>query len=115
MEKDSSIESLIAAGNDHLQPLADFRSRLKSISENPEYLSKARRNGQPGLGLLTFAARRLLLDELLAIQTKTDMELITGLEVRLIREQWAQDEATAARREVDVDLRSFSRLALAEV
>lgn len=49
VEKDSSLESLIAAGHDHLLPLADFRKRLMAVSENPEYRSKVRRNGQPGL------------------------------------------------------------------
>ena len=43
VEKDSSIESLIAAGNDHLLPLADFRKRLKAVSEDPDCRSKVRR------------------------------------------------------------------------
>ena len=100
VEKDSSIESLIAAGNDHLLPLADFRNRLKAVSEDPECRSKTRRNGQPGLGPLTFDARRMLLDELLAIQTETDMELISALEVRLVREQWAVDQSENSYREL---------------
>ena len=60
VEKDSSIESLIAAGHEDLLPLADFRNRLKAVSENPDCRSKVRRNGQPGLGPLTFDARRML-------------------------------------------------------
>lgn len=94
VEKDSSIDSLIAAGHEDLLPLADFRNRLKTVSENPEYRSKTRRNGQPGLGPLTFDARRMLLEELLAIQTETGMELISALEARLVREQWAQDRTS---------------------
>jgi DNA sulfur modification protein DndC len=92
VEKDNSIEALIAAGHDHLLPLADFRKRLKTVSEDPECRSKIRRNGQPGLGPLTYESRRMLLDELLALREETGMPLISDLEVRLIREQWKQDE-----------------------
>lgn len=92
MEKDSSIDALIAAGHEDLLPLADFRNRLKAVSETPDYRSKTRRNGQPGLGPLTYEARRMLLDELLAVQVESGMPLISALEVRLIREQWAQNK-----------------------
>lgn len=108
VEKDNSLESLITIGHEELIPLADFRKRLKAVSETPDCRSKTRRNGQPGLGPLTFDARRLLLDELLAIQSETGMKLISGLEVRLIREQWAQDRTT------DI-VRSLPPLALAGV
>ena len=92
VDKDSSLDSLIDAGYDHLLPLADFRNRLKAVSEDPECRSKIRRNGQPGLGPFTYEARKMLLDELLQIQEETGMALISDLEVRLIREQWAQDK-----------------------
>jgi DNA sulfur modification protein DndC len=92
VEKDNSLESLISFGHEELIPLADFRKRLKTVSETPDYRSKTRRNGQPGLGPLTYEARRMLLEELLAIQAQSGMELISGLEVRLIREQWVQDK-----------------------
>jgi DNA sulfur modification protein DndC len=101
VEKDSSIESLIAAGHQDLLPLADYRNRLKSVSDNPEFRSKTRRNGQPGLGPLTFEARRMLLDELLALQEQTGMALVSALEVRLIREQWEQDKAESAYRQLE--------------
>ena len=99
-EKDSSIDSLIAAGHEDLLPLSDFRNRLKSVSEDPECRSKIRRTGRPGLGPLTYEARRMLLDELLAIQTETGMELISALEVRLVREQWAVDQSENSYREL---------------
>jgi DNA sulfur modification protein DndC len=100
VEKDNSIEAMIDAGFEHLEPLADFRNRIKSISENPEYRSKLRRNGQPGLGPLTVSARRLLLDELLSVQGQTHMPLISDQEVRLIREQWAKDETESVIRDL---------------
>jgi DNA sulfur modification protein DndC len=100
VEKDNSIEAMIDAGFEHLEPLADFRNRIKSISENPEYRSKLRRNGQPGLGPLTVQARRLLLEELLSVQGQTHMPLISDQEVRLIREQWAKDETESVIRDL---------------
>lgn len=101
VEKDNSLESLIAAGHEHLEPLAEFRRRIKEVSDNPDYRSKTRRTGQPGLGPLTFDARKMLLDELLKVQTEVSMELISPTEVRLVREQWALDETEAVLREIE--------------
>jgi len=101
VDKDNAIQSLISSGHEHLEPLALFRNRLKQISEAPEFRSKVRRNGQPGLGPLTYEARRMLLDELLAIQTQTAMQLISEVEVRLIREQWLQDRAEESIRSME--------------
>ena len=98
--KGQSIDALIAAGHEDLLPLADFRNRLKTVSENPDYRSNTRRNGQPGLGPLTFEARALLLEELLAIREETGMPLISDHEVRLIREQWAVDQSENSYREL---------------
>jgi DNA sulfur modification protein DndC len=95
VEKDRSLEALAGAGYTDLQPLVDFRTRLKSVSENPEYRSKTRRNGQPGLGPLTVEARELLLAELLAIQEQCGLKLISDGEERLVREQWVKDEYTS--------------------
>jgi len=108
VEKDNSLESLITMGHEELIPLADFRKRLKDVSDTPDYRSKIRRNGQPGLGPLTYEARKILLDELLAIREETGMPLISDHEVRLIREQWAQDRTT------DI-VRSMPKLALEPV
>lgn len=101
VEKDTSLESLIAAGNEHLEPLAEFRKRLRDVSENPDCRSKVRRNGQPGLGPLIVSIREQLLDELLTIQKTVDIPLISEVEVRLIRDQWARDQAEEAWRELE--------------
>lgn len=101
VEKDNSLESLIAAGHDHLEPLAQFRRRIKEVSDTPDYRSKVRRTGQPGLGPLTIEARAMLLDELLKVQAEVGFELITSTEVRLAREQWAVDETDAMLREIE--------------
>jgi DNA sulfur modification protein DndC len=92
VDKDKSLAAMIDAGHDHLEPLAAFRDRLKKISETPDYRSKIRRNGQPGLGPLTLEARRMLLEELLALREQTGQPLISDHEVRLIREQWEKDQ-----------------------
>lgn len=93
VDKDRSLESLIAGEHQHLEPLVEFRRRMKEVSEDPDRRSKIRRNGQPGLGPLTMETRRELLDELLAVQDATGLELISDLEQRLIFEQWSQDKA----------------------
>ena len=101
VEKDSSLNGLIDAGFAYLEPLSAFRERLKSVSDTPDYRSKVRRNGQPGLGPLTIEARKLLLDELLLVQKQTNLSLITEHEVRLIRDWWNRDETTAILREME--------------
>ncbi|MBM3862099.1 MAG: DNA phosphorothioation system sulfurtransferase DndC [Verrucomicrobia bacterium] len=93
IDKDNAAESLIASGHAHLEPLAVFRNRIKAVSEDPQYRSKIRRNGQPGLGPLTYEARAVLLEELLTIQKQVSIQLISEVEVRLIRDQWRQDKA----------------------
>jgi DNA sulfur modification protein DndC len=100
VEKDNSIEAMIEAGFADLEPLADFRNRIKALSENPDCRSKIRRNGQPGLGPLTIETRKLLLEELLALQRRTGLPLITDHEVRLIREHWAKDTTDSVIREL---------------
>lgn len=101
VEKDTSLESLIAAGNEHLEPLAGYRRRLRSVSEDPDCRSKIRRNGQPGLGPIILPVRVQLLEELLSIQSIVGIPLISEVEVRLIRDQWAKDQAEDAWRDLD--------------
>lgn len=101
VEKDNSLAGLIDAGFEYLEPLADFRERLKVVSSDPVYRSKVRRNGQHGLGPLTIEARKMLLEELLLLQEETQLPLITTHEVRLIEDQWKCDESNATIRGMD--------------
>ena len=101
VDKDSSLNGLIDSGFEYLEPLSRFRERIKAVSNTPEYRSKVRRNGQPGLGPLTIDARRMLLEELLRVQVETQLELITDHEIRLIRDWWGRDETTAVLRDMD--------------
>jgi DNA sulfur modification protein DndC len=100
VEKDNSLESLITAGHEHLEPLSRFRRRIKEVSDDPTFRSKVRRNGQPGLGPLTMTARKILLAELLEIQGQVGIELISSTEIRLIKEHWAVDESDALLRDL---------------
>jgi DNA sulfur modification protein DndC len=101
IDKDNAAESLIASGHSHLEPLATFRNRIKQVSEDPNYRSKIRRNGEPGLGPLTYVARQMLLEELLTLQARVDLQLISEVEVRLIRDQWHQDKAEESIRSIE--------------
>lgn len=101
IDKDNSLSGLIDAGFEFLEPLSEFRERLKSVSADPHFRSKIRRNGQPGLGPLTFEARKMLLEELLELQETTRLPLIHPHEVRLIRDQWNRDESDIMVREID--------------
>ena len=53
--------------------------------------------------LLTVAPdeRRMLLEELLAVQQETGMKFISALEVRLVRKQWAVDQEEETSRKIE--------------
>jgi DNA sulfur modification protein DndC len=101
IEKDSSLQNLVAAGHSRLSVLVEFRNRIRNISENPDCRSKIRRNGQPGLGPLTLETRKVLLAELLKVQDAVGQPLISDLEKRLIQEQWVRDSVEDTWREVE--------------
>jgi DNA sulfur modification protein DndC len=92
VKKDRSLRAL-ADGEDgeRLEPLLDFRERLREVSEGTTYRSDRRRNGQPGVGPLTLDTRKTLLDELLVVQGEVGQQLISPREIELIREQWERD------------------------
>ena len=60
-----------------------------------------RHNGQPGLGPLTLEARRMLLNELLALRAQTGQALITDQEVRLICEHWQKNQTQEVLWEIE--------------
>jgi DNA sulfur modification protein DndC len=92
VDKDKSIDALIDSGFEYLEGLSQFRDFLKNISNNPDMRSMIRRNGQPGLGPLTFEARELILEKLLALQKEVDMQLISESEQLRIKLIWAKDK-----------------------
>lgn len=99
--KDKSLDALVDQGWEQLEPLGRFRERIAEVSCTPEYRSKIRRDGSPGLGPLTLEARQMLLAELLELQAATSLDLISAHEVRLIEDQWLADQADAVLRELE--------------
>ena len=93
VEKDKSFQNQIDNGFETLEPMAKFRDWLKDYCYNAENRMKQRRNGQEGLGPLTFEARKKVLDDLLALQTKVSQPLISEDEISLIYRIWKQDES----------------------
>lgn len=97
VEKDKSLHGFIDNGFEHLEPLADFRDRLRELSQpNSPHRMTQRRNGQDGNGPFTLDARRMLLSELLAIQADMPFTLISEAEVTRIKELWADDQSLFA-------------------
>lgn len=98
VRQDRSLEALVEGGYDHLKPLVEFRTLLRTMSDTPEYRSKTRRSGQSGLGPLTLEARELLLNKLLGIQETIGLPLISDHEVHLIQMEWLKDRVSFIER-----------------
>lgn len=93
MKKDKSLQAL-ADGEEgiRLEPLLEFRERLREVSDAESgFRDTRRRNGQPGAGPLKLSVRKQLLQELLEIQTETGHQLISPQEITQIQQIWQQD------------------------
>jgi len=101
VEKDRSFRSAMEKGFEHLEPMADFRDWLKQYCYEESNRMKQRRNGTNGIGPLTFEARRTVLDRLLLLQDKVAQDLISGAEVRRIKEIWREDDSQIAIRKAN--------------
>jgi DNA sulfur modification protein DndC len=101
VEKDKSFRSHLEKGFERLIPMAEFRDWLKVFCYERENRMTQRRNGQDGLGPLTFDARRTVLDRLLKLQQVVDQPLITAEEVAAIRRIWADDQSIHLFRRTD--------------
>ncbi len=117
VEKDKAIQCLIDEGHDEYIPLRDFRNKLKSIRDSPDYREKYRKNqrldklydefyavktlgeertGKESLGPFKMSVRHELLAELISIQEKLretvpEAELITPEEISAIKLAWIYD------------------------
>jgi len=67
----------------HLRPLLEFRQRVRDVSSSPN-LRILRPDGTPGR--LKFSVRRLLLDELMELQTQLGIDIISPKEIEVIKE-----------------------------
>lgn len=92
VERDKASEGLLANGDERMEPLLAFRETLLMV-QDPEngYRDKVRMNGsvsENGHGPILMTGRKLLLKELLALQQKSGLPLITDDELILIQQLW---------------------------
>lgn len=108
--EDKSLKNFIDKGAKELIPLRDFRNWLLSI-RNDETLREHKRrngavyvkeNGEFGLGPFNMKARQLILENLLKLEMKTGMELITIDELKCIDRMWESDGDLYRRTLVDI-------------
>ncbi len=89
VERDKASEGLLAAGDERMESLLDFRETLvfyrDPVNEKRE---EKRMNGNDGPGPLHITARRELLSRLLKLQEETGLKLITEEELFLIQKFW---------------------------
>lgn len=113
VKEDKSLQSFINNKVDNwekLNDLREFRNWLVSIRQDPEYRDTKRRNGtvykkgngEIGFGPFTLSARRKILRKLLALELKTELELITIEELKAIDEMWDNDGDLERRHLVDI-------------
>jgi len=101
VEKDKSFRNQVDKGFEHLIPMADFRDWLKEFCYAPENRMGERRNGQQGIGPLTFEARKEVLLRLQQLEALVDLRLISDAEVAFIKNIWEDDRATGIMRKAD--------------
>ncbi|WP_232069679.1 hypothetical protein [Gemmata massiliana] len=107
IEKDRSMEAMIDAGNEHLEPLMEFRDWLAVFRNERSKRMVERRDGRIALmgdgvttvaGPFTVEARQEILDKLLETQASVQMPLISNDEISRIKAIWADDAVAEAKR-----------------
>lgn len=91
VDEDKSMEGLIDAGEDWMEPLLDFRDWLKRIRDDEGKRQTYRRNLQDGLGPFTKETRVEILRRLLETQRETGQNLISDEELSGIQYVWFHD------------------------
>ena len=110
VKEDKSLKNFIDHGEEWLQPLRKFRNWLLQIRENPKFRDKKRRNGsvyekedgELGFGSFSMVGRKIILEELLKLEVKTGLELITMDELKTIDRMWENDGDLTRRTLVDL-------------
>lgn len=101
------MEAMIDAGNEHLEPLMDFRDWLAKFRNERSKRMVERRNGRISLmgdgittvaGPFTVEARQEILARLLEVQKQVGMPLINEDEISRIQAMWADDAVEDAKR-----------------
>lgn len=101
VEKDKSFRNHLEKGFEHLVPMATFRDWLKDYCYDEANRMKQRRNGQDGIGPLTFEARSSILAKLLELQGAVKVQLISNQEIKAIHAIWQHDKSINLMRKAD--------------
>jgi DNA sulfur modification protein DndC len=96
VRKDRAVRNLIRQGYGELEPLLGFRDWLIEVRDSPAYRCRQRRNGAPGPGPFTLAARREILSRLFVAQEQSKLPLIAEEELALIQQLWDADERSVS-------------------
>lgn len=91
VKEDKSLQGFVRSGEEHLQPLIDFRDWLITLRDKPGYRSEVKRNGQVGPGPFLASARQEILDRLLALEKETCLPLIGDEELVYIQQEWSRE------------------------
>ena len=89
VDRDKASEGLLAAGDERMEKLIEFRQTLLYYRDPANGKRDSRRmNGNEGPGPLLISARRELLAKLLALQEGMGSQLISPEELLLIQQMW---------------------------
>jgi DNA sulfur modification protein DndC len=89
VDRDKASEGLLASGDERMEKLIEFREKLLFFRDPANGKRDTRRmNGNQGPGPLLISARRELLANLLALQEKVQLQLISPEELLLIQQMW---------------------------
>lgn len=115
VKEDKSLQNFINKSKDDkeveiLTLLRNFRNKLLEMREDSGLRDTKRRNGSVykksdgsfGLGPFTLKARGIILEELLELENKTGLELITEAELKVIDKMWDEEGDLTCRNLVDI-------------
>ncbi len=84
-----------------LKPLLRYRNWLQKMRNEPQNRCPSRRNGTPGPGPLTLAARRRALRGLRKAERESGLCLLGSEEAKLIRQLWREDRDSPAYQAIE--------------
>src|SRR4030043_124136 len=89
VDRDKASEGLLAAGDERMEHLIEFRETLLEF-RNPDngWRDSRRMNGNENPGPLLLKGRRVLLQHLLKLQEETGLIVITPEELLLVQQMW---------------------------
>jgi DNA sulfur modification protein DndC len=91
VRKDKSAAELIRAGHVELRPFLAFRDWLADFRNDPKNRWPTRRSGAGGLGPLTIAARKHILERIDELEDATKTVIIDSQERNVIAALWTMD------------------------